>query len=526
MIKKRIPILISALLINGTINASEQKLIFFKDFAHYKEKSEIDLSNKTYIELSDTAVLESVNVQIFNKEGKRLNLKSLEIMEQSESNIFKVNKDLSIYINEKEYTLISNGGDFIKVLDKNSKITYIPKVKIENMSFEKDINGRNHLVKINGFNNQNNINIEHSYTMGNISWKPKYNLYLLDDNEALLDYNIQVSNKTNRDFKNVGMTFISEPITRYYRTFSNSENDLIFNVKNNKEEKPIPIAYKRQYESKTFMSDQLSDSYNAVNHTIESGKRVLNFKGNVDIPANTDNSFSYLKDKKLKYLKENNFNFRYNLKNQESIEAPILTIRINREKVQHQTPLSQGVIRIFSDKNNFKNKLIQENILNEKQKNEELLFNIGNNYNINIKSILSNSKYDLSQNFTLIGSGYNKDVSENNKKSRFDYKDKKHINIRTIEFETNSTDISPSEVLNVNLNDGRYFTDNEDLIKQIKLKILNENKLFTSNDIEGEAREKYNIFKKEITNKLKTKIKYNENDLKNNKSIKIYLVSI
>jgi len=523
MIKKtHISILISVLF-SSHLYASDQKLIFFKDFTHYKEKTVIDLDDKTYIELSDTAVLDTINIQVFNAKNERISLKNIDVMEQSESNIFTVNKNSPVFINDKEYVLISNGGDFIKVLD-GEKTMYIPKNKIENLSFEKDINGNNHIVKVTGFKPTPNATLEYSYTFGNINWKPKYNLSLLEDNIALLDYNIQIDNNTTRNFKDVEIKFISEPIQRFYSNFSSSSNDSIFE---SKKEIPTPynqpsIRYSNMNQDVMSKSMMVASEANIVSHDIESGKRVINFEGKFDIPANTNSSFSYLIGKEFKYIKHNDFSMTYYLKNdnQKKLSSPNLNIHIDRKEAQYHIPLSAGIVRVFSGYNTYENQLIKEDSISDKQDNDNLYFNLGKNYNINIDSYEKKDNISMSQSFTLKGSAYNENIKRH-EATPLNYINQEKISLNVVSFNIDTKEISHNEDLKINLNGRQYLTTDRELAEHLVKNIVeHKNYPFGKKD---DARKEYSEFSDLLKNKLQRTFTYSEKDLKSNKSTIFYL---
>jgi hypothetical protein len=531
MNKKKLTIIIG-LLLSQTISANEQKLIFFKDLTHYKEKTEISLNDKTYIELSDTAVLDSVQIQVYNDKNERINLKSLEIIEQSENNIFKVNKNSKIFINEKEYILLSNGGDFLKVL-KNNMTTYIPKNKIESISFEKDINGKNHLVKLIGFKTIENLNMEYSYTMGDINWKPKYDLYLLKNNKATFDYNIQIDNKTNRTFKDVEMTFISEPIKRFYQEYSNSENDSLFSNKKINQVLKYPIndglenLISTKESSKIMMAMSADNSNNNfIEQKIEGGKRILEFSGKVNLPSNTDSSFSYLMDKEFKYIKNNNYilNYDYITSNKKSIKTPTLEVSIDRKDSQYHIPLSEGVVRIFSNKKTYENQLLQEDYIEEKQKNENLYFDLGNNHDINIFSKEIKNDINTKIKFVIKGKDYGEEYKRiNNRRSQFDYIHNKEIEIKAVSFKTESTKINEDETLKISTHYHEYLTTDINVAKKIQKEITKYSKYRFGK--KEDAQIEYEKFINKIKSTLNNKNTYSEKDLKNNKKTIFYVVS-
>lgn len=102
-----------SVLFSSSLIAENKNLTFYKDLTHYKESKKVNLNEKVFITLTDTAVLDTFNVALKHN-NKLLEPKSIEIHPKNEENIFKLNKNQTVFINGKKYTLVENGKGLLK----------------------------------------------------------------------------------------------------------------------------------------------------------------------------------------------------------------------------------------------------------------------------------------------------------------------------------------------------------------------------------------------------------------------------
>ena len=114
---------------------------------------------------------------------------------KSEENIFKLNKGKTVYINGTQYTLMENGKGFIKVRNTNNLVTFIPKSKIDIIAFTNDVDATSHIAQIIPDEKHGKVEMSFSYALGEVSWKPKYDMYIKDADTVQMDYNIEINNE-------------------------------------------------------------------------------------------------------------------------------------------------------------------------------------------------------------------------------------------------------------------------------------------------------------------------------------------
>jgi hypothetical protein len=425
---------LSVLLSATTLSAESLKnLTFYKDLTHYKEQQTVNLNEKVYLSLSDTAVLDTFNVSL-KKDGKLLEPKSIEIHPKNEENIFKLNKNQTVYVNEKEYTLIENGKGFIKLKNKNGLVTFIPKHKIEEISFTNDINSSSHIAQVVPYEKHEEVELAFSYALGEMSWKPKYDIYLKNKTHIQLDYNIEINNDTLSSFEDVNVVFMLEEISRYYNDFTSSKNGGLFDF----EQHIIHSHYyydkrvKKGFDKNGFNRAGFNaegydkDGYNmngydrnSVSSTLFDGKRGFSFSNIVDVPAKSKTLYPFKNAIEMSYEKTNTV-YLSNSAKKKSVYVPTSSIAIKNDT---GITMSKGVVRVFSGDKGFDSTVIKEFSLNGNKGNEDLKVSLGDNYSIKV-NVLDNkevlkSEYkmsDIMDSFNLksnrILSGWDFEVKE------------------------------------------------------------------------------------------------------------------
>lgn len=502
---------------------NEQKLIFFKDLAHYKAKEVVDVKSNLYLELSDTAVLKSFAVKVL-KDGTRIPLKRKEIIKQAESNVFLVNKNKNVTVNGKNYTFISNGADFLKLKNEQKRSTYIPKSKVEEISFEQDINTNNHLVNVVPYQDIDAATLEYSYTLGNIKWEPSYSLYL-EGNKAYLDYEIAIDNQTHQDFKNVDVSFVSESITRYYSTFNTSNDELLFSIKINYSPNTNgfntvgydrngfdKFGYNRSGSPSTMIKEGIVVGSN-IKNSLVAGKRIMNVEGKVNIPSKKTTYIAYKQDKEFEFKKVNYFNLKH--KNPKSkgdkMFVPTQSIEINRDNSKYHLDLSAGVFRIFSGTSLYDNQLLKEEHISKKEFNEGLNFDLGDNHNIVIDS---NAK-------TMYESKYNVKsvVPLKLMLTKEETIHKEDVRLKTITIDLVAKNISIGEKLIIN---SRYkFTQNKDIALSILSKLKSKEDFVFKNEVNNRG---FNNWIELLSTPLRSEHTLDEEFLKNNTKLTLYVL--
>lgn len=387
--------LIALGVLSTSVISSEKEITFYKDLAHYKENKEVNLDEKVYITLTNTAVLDTFNVSL-KKDDKLLTQKSIEIHPKSEENIFKLNKNEIVFINGIEYKLVENGKGFIKVRNKENLITYIPKSNIEVISFTNDVNADSHIAQVIPNNKHGLVDMSYSYALGELSWKPKYDLYIKNKNKVQLDYNIEINNETLSSFEDVKVKFMLETIDRVYSDYISDDNGGIFNsyqyvlmIENqnqnkneNKNEAFDAIGYNRNGYNRDGYS------INIVKDSLENGKRFFEFSNLVNIPAKSKTTYPFKNALEMSYEKTNKIYINSDLKeNNVLIPESFLAIN-NSEKIK----LSKGVLRIFSGDKGYDSTVIKEHELDGNKGREDVKFSIGDNYGLTLK-VIKNEKH-------------------------------------------------------------------------------------------------------------------------------------
>lgn len=388
-------LLFVSMLLSGNLLAEAKNLTFYKDLTHYKEMKKVDLNEKVYITLSDTAVLDTFNVSLKHNE-ELLTPKSVEIHPKNEENIFKLNKNKKVFINEKEYTLIQNGKGFIKVRNPEGYVTFIPKHKIEEISFTNDVDSTSHIAQVVPYDNFKNVDMAFSYALGEMSWKPKYDVYLKEKGKLQFDYNIEINNESLNSFEDVQVIFMLEEISRYYDDFTSSKNGGLFDF----EQHIIHSHYHyreentRVYDSEGF--DQFGfdrdgfnkEGYNAsaisrnvVSSELYDGKRGFSFSNLVDVPAKSKTLYPFKNALEMNYEKENNL-FVDKSMEKESVYVPSSEIEIKNET---GITISEGVMRIFSGDKGYDSIVIKEFALQGNKGDEDLKVSLGENFSVKAK---------------------------------------------------------------------------------------------------------------------------------------------
>lgn len=405
---KKTIIALSILAVTTSSFANNKELTFYKDLTNYKESKLVNLDEPIFINLTNTAVLDTFNVSL-NKDEKFYKPESVELYPKSEENIFKLNKDQVVFINDNQYILVENGDGFIKLKNKNGNelgyVTYIPKNKIDSITFKKDIESKSHIAKIiPEYNDRNSQDVElaYSYSLGEMSWKPKYDLYIKNKDNLELDYNIEIKNDTLTSFENVDVKFMLEDINRIYTDYKSDNNGGIFDFKNyyvlinDKPENKKEFVYNELGFDKNGLEYSLNtlrlNSENLVSSSLENGKRAFKFSNKVTIPSNATTSYPFKSGLEIPYEKENKF---YILPNQEegSVLIPDSTLTLkNKSGIE----LSSGVLRVFSGAKGYNSTVIKELNLSGNKADENIKINIGDNYSLKLKTVRNTEVFNKS----------------------------------------------------------------------------------------------------------------------------------
>lgn len=486
-------LLASSPLINAAELNSSKKLFLFSDLSSYQEKINTDIKDEKILELSDSTVLDSFNYQLM-KNGERINLEYLKILPKSEKNIFLINKNENISVNVnnniKTGKLISEGVDFIKIETTNGLTQYIPKIKIDDISFTKNINSENHIVQIKTYDDLENVDLNINYTLGEIKWKPKYVLNLMEDNNAKFDYIIEVDNNTSLDFNNIQLALSTDSINRINNYFDKGLNEYIFTVFNNsKNDTPIPINYAQdsRMELRMFKAESNINTARDINVM---GKESIVFDNPITITSKAKTNLEYNINKSFNYKRKNNYTLFVNKYNPITIKSPKTEIELIRKNNNNSTKLVSGVMSVYSDKDIYQGQLITEVNIPDTDKNQNINFDFGDNNNIKI-----HSKYEKEKQYSIfIENDINKKLMENK------------ITAYYSNFNITSNKIYKDETLEINANKIIITKENE---KKELINILENfnNKTLTNKE--------YIIFINNLKEKFSSKIIYNENDLNN-----------
>ena len=407
-----------SLLLAGFANANDKELTFYKDLTHYKENQQVNLDERVYITLTDTAVLDTFNVSL-KQNKKLLTPKSVEIHPQSEENIFKLNKNETVFINGSKYTLIENGKGFIKVRNQEGLITYIPKSNIEIISFTNDVNATSHIAQVVPNEAHGIVDMAYSYALGEMSWKPKYDLYLKDKNKVQLDYNIEINNETLSSFEDVKVKFMLESIDRIYSDYISDNNGGIFDYEQYLVIRKVDGQLQRNYEKRQYDSEGYDQygydkvgfnktgavmaNYNKVSSVLEHGKRAFEFSNLVNIPAKSKTSYPFKNALEMSYEKKNELYVNSRVKINDVL-VPSSSLNVKNET---GVTLSAGVLRVFGGDKGYESTVIKEQHLAGNKGDEDIKISIGENYGVKVKITESEkimeSKYVMSDSSKLYG---------------------------------------------------------------------------------------------------------------------------
>ena len=398
MMKKTIlAISLMSIMSLGANAETTKKLTFYKDLSQYKESKTVNLEpNKPLlVNLTDTAVLDTFNVSLM-KEGKLITPRSVETHPKSEENIFKLNKGETIFINNVKYTLIENGKGFIKVKTENNLITFIPKNKIEIISFTNDVDATSHIVQVKSNSPVQDVDLSYSYVLGEMSWGPKYDLYIKDKNNIELDYNIEIKNETLTSFEDLSVVFMLDDINRIYKEYTTDTNGGLFDYNQYLVIlKDGSTTYKRVYDSEGYdqvgynkvgynrsgVSNSNFYQINEVLSELNNGRRSFSFSEKVSIPAKARTLYPYKNALLMPYEKENNI-YLTNRVEEGQVFIPQSNLLIeNKDEIQ----LSKGVVRIFNSQKGLNSDVVGEEHLRENKGSEKIKINIGDNYGVKIK---------------------------------------------------------------------------------------------------------------------------------------------
>jgi hypothetical protein len=402
-----------SIMLSTMVNADQKELTLYKDLTHYKEQTDVNFNQKVLISLTDTAVLDTFNVSIKDKSGL-ITPNSIQIHPKSEENIFKLNKGKTVFINDEQYTLMENGKGFIKVRNMKNLVTFIPKSKIDIIAFTNDVDATSHIAQIIPNEQQGDVQMSFSYALGEVSWKPKYDMYIKDADTVQMDYNIEINNASLNTFEDIKVKFMLEDISRHYDQYVSSVNGGIFDYEQYVVMREVDgqFGYKtdlvrRNYDENGF--DQygydrhgydsvgLSKSgFNKVSSVLENGKRAFEFSKLVDVPAKAKTLFPFKNALEMAYEKTNTLYINT------SVEKDDMMVPQAELSVENTTgvPLSEGVLRLFSGKKGFESTVIKELSLAGNVDNEDLTINIGDNYGIKAKvlgkTLIKTAKYHIS----------------------------------------------------------------------------------------------------------------------------------
>ncbi len=389
--------IMSILATSGLVFAEEsKKLTFYGDLAEYKEIKKVSPLEDGTIELDliDTAVLDSFNI-VMNKDNRELLPSSIEIHEKSEDNILKLNKDKTVFVNDKQYTLKENGEGYVKLLNDNGLTTYLPKSKIESISFVHDVSSINHIAKINLREAVDSLEIDYNYMLGMLSWKPSYKFYMKDKDTLQLDYYIEVNNQTLNKFEDIKMEVVLDSSPRLInKEYSSSSQGGIFdyyqNIRLDQNQKINPVPYKKSYSNMqamdgAFMSMESSSSvmqksYQAPIKRTEVGIEIFSLPNNVTLSPKSITKHLYMDTQEIEYVKENylyepNFNSS-DLESKRSYPTYSRLNISNKEGIKYKN----GVGSLYSkEKLDHSKMLLKEYHVSDGYKNKSFRFEIGKN---------------------------------------------------------------------------------------------------------------------------------------------------
>lgn len=393
---------------------SQKKLVFYRTAAEYKETKMIsDINDASFnIDLIDTAVLDSFNV-VIKKDDNIILPSSIEIHKKSEENILKLNKGNRILINGKSYILESNGNGFIKLRNENGMTTYIPKEKIEEISFEKDISSINHIAKINLRDDVKNIEVDFHYMLGLLSWKPSYKFYIKDKHTLELDYFIEVDNKTLNTFENIKMDVVmGDSPDLINNSYTSSEQGGVFDYTKNIKLSGDTKLFKlngSEYNQKGFSREGFnqngfyyeSEKYSQPTKRIEENLELFSLPNKITLTAKAISKHLYLDNQEIAYERKNEMNLPKNV----SINDDDLFYRVqtrlyipNKENISYK----RGIGSLYSkEKSDFNKVLIKEYQVNNENRLSGFNLNLGDNVGLDMELTSTDDIYKASDIFVF-----------------------------------------------------------------------------------------------------------------------------
>lgn len=309
---KNLSILLSLLFLTENVIA-EERVVLYNNYGYiFSEKSEI-VNNKLLLTVPNSVVNDSLNVEV-KYQHKNIPIINKTILNSNINTLlFKnIGKEITFDNFNKTYSGIVDSvqGNFL-ILYKNNKKSYFRINSLTNIQFEKNIDFSNKLFDISLQNNENKeVKVSYSGKFQNVSWKPIYKLYLLNDKVSYLDYDININNNSSYSFKNINLELLSGDIQqanngRYLmktsahledsrqESFSNSNFNDFSNYQKLVFENPVSllpfsstnIPYfdnkEINYEEFLILEDNPNSNFNNKNPNIEisliRGMKILNF---------------------------------------------------------------------------------------------------------------------------------------------------------------------------------------------------------------------------------------------------------
>lgn len=489
----------------------EKKLFLFKDLSSYQEKIQTNIDDSKIIEMPNTTVLKSVNYQL-TENGKRVHLDNAKIIPKSEKNIYIINEGKNVIINDELTNLVSYGPDFVKTkANEKSFVKYTPKEKIKSISFEKDIDSQSHILQITPSRAVDDAELNISYSIGELNWSPKYT-FNMTESEIIMDYIIEIDNKTNKDFKGVNLAISTDSIQRIHKDYTNGIDDYIFTVFNQINKNPQP--YMERTEGVMMMSMQMDTASRKTSRVVSTmGKESIVFDQKINIDSKSKSLIEYDVDNHFNYNKNNKT--QLNINKEERFYNPVTFIEVLRKNDEDSMKLVPGVISIYSDKDIYKGQLINEVNIGRTNKNQNVKFNIGENNDITISSILEEEKkYNI---FTE--NAVNSRNSIQNEYNIFN----NSVSVKKIKLNVKSKKVRDGEDLEINSGYNSYFISPESVSAFTKeLNFLNKASII-SNFSEKELSVKMSELRKSF--EIKSLI-FNENKLKEEINQSVYSVSV
>jgi hypothetical protein len=527
MKKKIIALSVLSIAVMSAHAGQSKKLFLFNDLSSYQEKITTDIDGSEIIEMPNKTVLDSFKYQVF-QDGKRINLDRVKIIPKSEKNIFVVNEGKKIKINDDpEAILVAEGPDFIKTRsfeENDIAVKYTSKEKIYSIQFEKNIDSQSHIAEIIPFSDIDDAEINVSYTLGELKWEPKYNLNLLPGNKAILDYFIEIENKTNMDFENVNLAISTDSISRINKDYSNGITDYIFTVFKEASDKnpqpPQPVYYQSRSKGMEMMSMDASHASQVVS---KMGKESIVFGNTMNISSNSKSSLDYDIDNEFEYKKENTSQLQFS--NKEYTYNPKTTVEVLRKDDKDSMKMVPGVISVYADRDIYNGQLVNEVRTGKINKSQNLFVSIGDNNNIEIKtSKKEKAKYSI---FTeSLNQGRN-DINVNIhsggsviSKNSYRLFEKKII-VEDVTLKVNSKNIAKNETLKIN--SGNIVVRGEGNKHKVLEELQNIAKQSANKSISDKD---YRLFMNKLSKEHSRALDFNEKQLKKGIKEKIYVISI